>query len=534
MTLTKGTSLQTLGISAVAIGPNMLPSTTMRATVSVSPYPVLSVACDKASVTKNGGAATFTISASGVAASPVTENNDDVDDTVTLTVEPDTASPQTYMVGVPSAATLILLNSAAPAGAPSTPVSSTGAFINEAQRSAGFSLTVGGLSAAGAEAGYTLTLLMDGSPLVSHTLTAGEVTSGFAFSIGAATSLGADGSKSFSARIVDAAGNVGPASSGLAVTLDTTPPSGYSATIAAPYVIAANVVSVPISFSGAEVGDSYSCSVTSSGGGSPVSDSGTVTSSSQILTCNLTGLADGTLTTSLTLTDPAGNAGGAATTTTIKDTTALPAPVGEYLFNGDFSDASGGGHTGASLGGTGFAADRHGVAAAALSVSQNSGPNVDLGTSFQFTNTSSFSVSIWFYALSYGGANWPGLVSQGGIQTGEFTYGLNLNGGAGLVQSQVSSNNELSFGPSSSFTINTWHHLVLVYDGGAQTVSGYLDGLSFGTNSAAYSYAYSHATGHLYLGGGNGLPDFTGCLDDLIIYGSALSAAQVLELFSLP
>jgi hypothetical protein len=67
MTLTRTTSLESLDIRAIAIGPNMLPSPIVHATVSVSPYPILSITVDKATVSEAAGKATFTIASSNAA-----------------------------------------------------------------------------------------------------------------------------------------------------------------------------------------------------------------------------------------------------------------------------------------------------------------------------------------------------------------------------------------------------------------------------------------------------------------------------------
>jgi len=64
ITLTRATTLQTLALSAVAIGPNMVPSTPISAKVIVSPYPILSVSVDRASFSEDGETATFTITSS--------------------------------------------------------------------------------------------------------------------------------------------------------------------------------------------------------------------------------------------------------------------------------------------------------------------------------------------------------------------------------------------------------------------------------------------------------------------------------------
>jgi uncharacterized repeat protein (TIGR02543 family) len=140
ITLDPSIALQTLDIHAVAIGPSMLPSTVVHALVSVSPYPVLSITRDVASATEDGGTATFTITASRAPATDITINLltggnyeagdvagfypagtrftrtllastttvtipitgqpdlDVDDDTITLTIQPDTISPPTYSV----------------------------------------------------------------------------------------------------------------------------------------------------------------------------------------------------------------------------------------------------------------------------------------------------------------------------------------------------------------------------------------------------------------------------------------------------
>ncbi|MDD9728984.1 hypothetical protein PVW46_03580, partial [Mameliella sp. AT18] len=92
----------------------------------------------------------------------------------------------------------------------------------------------------------------------------------------------------------------------------------------------ANQAAIGFTFADAEVGPgvtgtdvTFDYTITSDGGGTPVTGSGTITSATQQVTgLDLSGLADGTLTLSVTLTDFKGNTGGAATTTATKDTNA--------------------------------------------------------------------------------------------------------------------------------------------------------------------------------------------------------------------
>lgn len=152
ITITRSTSVQTLDIHAVATGPNMLPSPASHATVIVSPYPILSVTCDKASVSEDGGTATFTITSSippgadltvtlltggtyttadltGLPASSTSfsatlvhsattislsitgvHNAANANPTVTLTIQPDPNTPPAYTVGAPASASVVIQN----------------------------------------------------------------------------------------------------------------------------------------------------------------------------------------------------------------------------------------------------------------------------------------------------------------------------------------------------------------------------------------------------------------------------------------
>ena len=149
-TITRTTSLQSMDIHAVAVGPNMLPSPAVHVTVAVSPFPILSVTRNNASISENGGTATFTISSSsppagdisvtlltggtygsgdvtGIPVSGTTftatllqstttvtlsitgvHNSVNADHTVILTIQPDPANPAAYTVGTPSSASVTI------------------------------------------------------------------------------------------------------------------------------------------------------------------------------------------------------------------------------------------------------------------------------------------------------------------------------------------------------------------------------------------------------------------------------------------
>ncbi len=135
-----------------------------------------------------------------------------------------------------------------------------------------------------------------------------------------------DGTLTLSLVLTNAFGSAGAAASDTVVK-DTTP-AGYAVAFVTDPVNAANVTAAAFDLTGAQTGASYAYSITSSGGGSAVTGSGTVTAATMPFTgLDLSGLGEGTLTLSLTLTSVSGTAGAAVTATVTKDTT-IPAPSG--------------------------------------------------------------------------------------------------------------------------------------------------------------------------------------------------------------
>ncbi|MCG8522489.1 MAG: Ig-like domain-containing protein [Pseudomonadales bacterium] len=132
----------------------------------------------------------------------------------------------------------------------------------------------------------------------------------------------ADGTLTLSVTLTDAAGNSAVAVTDTA-TLDVTAPSGHSVSFDDNVFNVSEAAAASFSFAGGEVGATYGYSVSSSGGGVPVTGSGTLaTASDQVAGLDLTGLADGTLTLVVTVTDTAGNAASAVTDTSTLDAAA--------------------------------------------------------------------------------------------------------------------------------------------------------------------------------------------------------------------
>lgn len=103
-------------------------------------------------------------------------------------------------------------------------------------------------------------------------------------------------------------------------SIDILAPGNYAVTFDIATITESETGTTTITITGAEVGSTYSYTITSSRGGSAVTGSGTVGSSSwQITLDDLSGLMDGTLSISVTLEDVSGNEGSSVTHTATLD-----------------------------------------------------------------------------------------------------------------------------------------------------------------------------------------------------------------------
>ncbi|MGW8122654.1 Ig-like domain-containing protein, partial [Roseivirga echinicomitans] len=99
---------------------------------------------------------------------------------------------------------------------------------------------------------------------------------------------------------------------------DNTAPTGFAITLSDVLITASEVATTKFNFVGAEVGTTYTYTVSSSNGGTNVTGTGTIaTATDEVTINNLSGLTDGTLTLSVTLTDASSNTSVAQTATTV-------------------------------------------------------------------------------------------------------------------------------------------------------------------------------------------------------------------------
>ena len=125
----------------------------------------------------------------------------------------------------------------------------------------------------------------------------------------------------------DTAGNASSVSRKITVT-DTIAPAGYSVKFDQTVINSTYAEAMSFSFKGAEIGAAYDYTITSTGGGTPVSGSGTISvADNKISAINVTALSDGTVTLSATLTDKAGNTGASTIDILEKDTGAPEIPI---------------------------------------------------------------------------------------------------------------------------------------------------------------------------------------------------------------
>ncbi|MFC5358036.1 Ig-like domain-containing protein, partial [Azospirillum himalayense] len=180
-----------------------------------------------------------------------------------------------------------------------------------------------------AETGSTVTVTVGGA---TYTTTAGD---GGTWSLDLATatptagtlSLSPNGTNPVSATATDAAGNVsGPGTRSLVV--DTTAPTA-TVLFEDDSIDALEQTAAAFTIAGGEAGAAFTWTITSAGGGRITGNGVTVAGTTRVTGLDLSGLGDGTLTLTLGLTDPAGNASAPFTATTQKLTATVekPAPV---------------------------------------------------------------------------------------------------------------------------------------------------------------------------------------------------------------
>ncbi len=196
-----------------------------------------------------------------------------------------------------------------------------------------------------------------------------------------------------------------------------------------------------------------------------------------------------------------------------------------YPFNGNGADSSGNGNNLTNTGAT-FFADRNGVANAAASLNGTSNYFTRTNPTFTFAATDSFTYSFWMNKAS------------------QTTQGIPLMSGTNTTNVFISimqcTNTVFQFGvnkqqstwtwANATPTLNVWDNYIGTYSGGAMTL--YKNGVvvANATFSAPGSIAQNIP---LYIGKGLGSDGyFKGGIDDVAIWGRALSSQEVTDVYN--
>nr|WP_293296610.1 gliding motility-associated C-terminal domain-containing protein [Allomuricauda sp.] len=126
-----------------------------------------------------------------------------------------------------------------------------------------------------------------------------------------------DGTIALSVVLTDLFGPGNPATD--TATKNTAVPSGYTVSFDQDPINQTNENNVSFTIAGGENGDDYEYSITSSGGGTPVTSTGVISSPSEQVNANLSGLSNGTITLTVVLSNDNGD-GNPAINTATKET----------------------------------------------------------------------------------------------------------------------------------------------------------------------------------------------------------------------
>ncbi len=130
-------------------------------------------------------------------------------------------------------------------------------------------------------------------------------------------------------------------------------------------------------------------------------------------------------------------------------------------------------------------------------------------------------VEAWVYSNGLQTA-WAGVVTKSTSSAWTDGYGLDFLGDGTTLKFWV--NNYSTAGVSTTLSASTWTHVVGTYDG--TTVRLFKDGVQVGSGTA-YAGGITHSVQPLRIGSALGGSQFSGRLDEVAVYGRALTPAEV-------
>jgi hypothetical protein len=192
--------------------------------------------------------------------------------------------------------------------------------------------------------------------------------------------------------------------------------------------------------------------------------------------------------------------------------------VAFYPFNGNANDASGNGNNGTASN-VAFVADRFGAASSAGSFNGTSSSLVTLNTT-SLNLTPPFTVSAW--------VRFSSVVSGRILSTAG--YELNINSGLAAIDMTSASGAGTNTTSKQQLANGVWHHVVGVWtsDGGVLFTNGVVASTYATGLTISYSRGFVPKIGR---NSGSTADSFPGLIDDLRVYHTAFSAADVAQLF---
>ena len=195
--------------------------------------------------------------------------------------------------------------------------------------------------------------------------------------------------------------------------------------------------------------------------------------------------------------------------------------VGIWDFDGNANDTSGLKNNGAIINAT-LTTDRNEQPGKAYHF-DGGGDYIQI-TGGILQNKTALTFSLWFIAQSQP-IDYARLIDYG-WHTNAFMF---VYKASNALQFQTSDNGNLQAAATTSLIPdNKWHHTVAIWQSGVGQKL-YLDGKIVG-NASSNSFSPKSAT--LYMGGQSSSNSYIGSIDDVRVYNSALSSAQIQQLYA--
>ncbi|MEB0248561.1 LamG domain-containing protein, partial [Mucilaginibacter sp. 5B2] len=204
-----------------------------------------------------------------------------------------------------------------------------------------------------------------------------------------------------------------------------------------------------------------------------------------------------------------------------------------YPFNGDARDVSGNSNDGILQNAPTLTTDRYGAANSAYNFTGTS--NQYIQTTKSVFNPQLFTLSVWFKTNTTTGGRLIGY-SQTQVGGGAFDRHIWMSNNGSLNFGVYSGATNIINSGTTTYNDGNWHHAVATLSSNGTKL--YVDNVLKASN-AAYTTAETQGNGYWEVGGtnmnnwGSGTPTsyyFTGTIDDVSIYNTELSAANIATL----